>query len=882
MAVGVIEAVRAVPVSPAMVQQRASELVGSDARVLLLRAHPEWTAGPVKVGDREVRVVTAVSQLAVLDVYASLGPDDYAVILTDRPSSDLGDAVLARAYKQRVEMPDEWQAVPRLFPGAREVSRELRRLDWAATALLDHRPVGDWPRSPEIAVGAAHAIGALLAHLVGLRFDAELDGAVLLTALGKRDNRSRWADVDVSLRRHLIAWAGAELGAPAAFALKVAQRRELVMPLAVGLALDVLWPVDGSIPDELQIAARVRAERFVDGKTIPVTEATAVAAVARATVQRAAVDDDADIAVALKQAEALLGDLGWAIGAERSSVLRPGYYARERALAVALDSGTGIEDALSAVLEHRDANGVPTMAVRLHRWLAGPEVEPSSLAGDLQRQLNDGAWVDAALGAVCRAATDPVVAETYQRLVTKVRDRRAGRDDLAAHRLAQAATIGRQATPGMDAIGVERILGDVVEPLRRGGGALLVLLDGLSGAVAVMLASEIARLGFVEHVPMVSLQRLGAVAVLPTLTRRSRTSLFCGEVREGDADQEKKGLRSAFPGSIVFHKNDLRAESGAALPTDVASALADEKVSVVGVVINAIDDAIHKTDVSDTDWKLTDLHPLRALLEAAIASRRTVIVTSDHGHVVERGTEMLPAPGTDSRWRPVRNPVRPGEVEVSGPRVVVPDGCAVLLWREDRRYGPRRSGYHGGASLAEVTVPVLVFQPATALADTLGGWVSAPPQVPAWWNDPADGPALAPPVSRSRKKRKPAPAPVAGQDTLFAVEQEATPDPEADLVDALLASSAYANQHRKAGRHALSDDAVATFLRPILQRGGRAHQDTVAATAGIPAVELGQRFAVVKRLLNVDGYEVLKVDSDGVTYRIDIELLREQFELGGP
>jgi hypothetical protein len=152
-----------------------------------------------------------------------------------------------------------------------------------------------------------------------------------------------------------------------------------------------------------------------------------------------------------------------------------------------------------------------------------------------------------------------------------------------------------------------------VEPLRHGGGgALLVVLDGLSGAVAVTLAAEIARLGFVEHVPVASQQRLGAVAVLPTLTRRSRTSLFCGEVREGDADQEKKGLRAAFPGSVVLHKNDLRAEGGSALPAEVSAAVSDEKVPVVGVVINAIDDAIHKSDVSDTAWTLADLHPLRA------------------------------------------------------------------------------------------------------------------------------------------------------------------------------------------------------------------------------------------------------------------------------
>jgi len=878
----VSDGVRAVTVSPAMVQQRAADLVRSEARVLLLRARPEWVPGDVKVGEQVVRVIPGVSQLAILDAYASLGPDDYAVILTDRPTGDLGDAVLARAYKQQVEMPDEWQTVPRLFPGAREVSRELRRLDWAATALLDHQPVGGWPRSQEVAVSATQAIGALLGHVVGLGADTELDGAVLLSALGRRKVRAAWAAVDSRLRRHLIGWAGDEFGAPAAFALKVAQLQEFVTPLAVGLALDVLWPDDGSVPDEMQVAARVRSERFIDGETVPVTEAKAIARVAKATVLRARAEESAEVAIALQQAEGLLSDLGWYEGAERSAVLRPGYRARVRALAAALDAGQGVEESLVAVLDHRNGAGsaAPSMAVRLHRWLASPEAAGSDLAVDLQQQMGDGAWVDAALGVLWSGSDDPVVAEAYQRLTARVRKRRRRRDEVAAGRLGQAATVGVFVSLGEAAIGVERILGDVVDPWRKGGGALLVVLDGLSGAIAVTLAAEVARIGLVEHVPETMMKRLGAVAAFPTLTNISRTSLLCGEVRVGGADDEKKGLDTAFPGSIVFHKNDLRAESGAALPVAAVEAIKESKVPVVGVVINAIDDAMHKTDTSGSEWNLAQLTPLRALLEAAVASRRTVIITSDHGHVVERATEALSAPGADARWRPATGSLEPGEVEVNGPRVVAPDDTAVLLWRDDAHFGPRRAGYHGGASLAEITVPVLVFQPATALSEVVVGWVAAPPQVPDWWNEPpVENTPTATPATPKRK-RKPTQIHAADPDALFTVSPAEVTSP-ADLVDELFAASTYAGQRRVAGRRALPDTDVAAFLRAILQRGDRAHQDTVAAAAGIATLDLGQRFAAVKRLLNVDGYEVLKLDSDGVTYRVDLALLREQFELGG-
>ena len=54
----------------------------------------------------------------------------------------------------------------------------------------------------------------------------------------------------------------------------------------------------------------------------------------------------------------------------------------------------------------------------------------------------------------------------------------------------------------------------------------------------------------------------------------------------------------------------------------------------------------------------------------------------------------------------------------------------------------------------------------------------------------------------------------------------------------------------------------------------------MAAAVGIPIANVGQVFAAVRRLFNVDGYGVIELDTDGVTLRLDEQLLREQFNVG--
>jgi hypothetical protein len=55
--------------------------------------------------------------------------------------------------------------------------------------------------------------------------------------------------------------------------------------------------------------------------------------------------------------------------------------------------------------------------------------------------------------------------------------------------------------------------------------------------------------------------------------------------------------------------------------------------------------------------------------------------------------------------------------------------------------------------------------------------------------------------------------------------------------------------------------------------------ETLAAHSGIPAHRISGTVTALRRLLQVEGYPVLIIDPDGLTVRLDVSLLTEQFGL---
>ena len=536
-------------------------------------------------------------------------------------------------------------------------------------------------------------------------------------------------------------------------------------------------------------------------------------------------------------------------------------------------------------------------AVRLARWLAGSAAASTvSLQPLLDRHGDSDAWVDSAVNDAAPGVSDPDLGAGLAAVLAAVRARRAAHDTAFAAALAAHTRDDPGLVSGTHA-GVrhlEDLLPAVVLPLALTAPVLLLVLDGMSAGVGTeVIASVLARAGdgWAEALLPGQNRRAAALAVLPTLTEVSRASLLCGELRTGGQDVEQRGYEALtrahwLPGAALFHKKPLDSSRlGFAVADDVAAAIADVTGHpLVTCVLNTIDDALDRSDPGGTDWGTDAVRHLAPLLDRARHAGRIVVLTADHGHIVERrqGTQRAYAGISSGRSRAATEPAGDGEVLVTGPRVLRHDGRAVLAVDEHLRYGPLKAGYHGGAAPAEAVVPVAVLVPGVVPEDV--SLHLAPPQ------EPPGGSTRSSP--RCRRHRRPAadltPRPAAatagaGRMRSRPCSTSRTPSLHrphlaSPVPAAVLKSAAYAAQKKLAGRVSVTDDQVRGLLDALMEASGhRLVPAQAAAALAVSPVMLRGAVLHVQRLLNVEGYPVLRIDADGGTVILDEVLLREQF-----
>ncbi|MDQ1293784.1 MAG: hypothetical protein QG608_1665 [Actinomycetota bacterium] len=874
-----------------------------------------------------------------------------------------------------------------------------------AAALLAATPPGGWPAAPAGVLTRAHALGSVACTHLGfdtrstdvlgvLRWSMTADSVEALAAL-----RSGVADL---LADATLDWIAQRAGTACAPVRALLARGELADVVPVGIVLDLLTGENlrsGLHAHRAQLAlARLEEQRW--GGTAPTTPALAALGRAATALLSDLVHDrraDAEIRRVLDRADAIIERVRAEPLVAGSDFLACGLRARFVALAEALrravapgtvpvpaavpapvpeDSAVdAVEAAWANVTAHRFAPFSPLRgpfeaAVRLVRRLALPDsvlgpgprlvpvpdqAEAGARLGALARRYADhDAWVDTAIDDAFVGVDDPDLSPALQSVVAAAQQRRRRAERAFAAALAAAAPTASGDGVAGDAGTVwymERLLPGAIIPLARKAPVLLLVLDGMSAATATQILTDVTtRLGWVEAALPGSNghRRAAALAVLPSLTEVSRASLLCGRLTRGKQNVEQDGYHelTAQVGKItaeLFHKKSVdTTAAGWSVSHEVGEAIDDTRRSrLVTVVLNTIDDALDRSDPAGTTWTADAVKHLEPLLARAAAGR-TVVMTADHGHVVERrqGTPRTHPDATSARSRSAGGGVEDGEVEVSGPRVLAEGNRAVLAVDDTLRYGPLKAGYHGGACAAEVVVPVAVL----LLDETANtaGLALLPPQVPSWWLTPhttaagaatgsvtgtaavfvtgtatgiatgsaidtATGPAAraAGPVTGTpaRAAAKPGRTPGESESTLFDLEQTAPAEPAAKpavpadkppaqppapagepaaatLGRTVVTSRVYRSQRRVSGRLGVKDNQIAALVDALATANAtRLPPVQVAQALGVGRTQLRGALSQVRQLLNVEGYAVLVEDAATGVVILDTGLLCEQFEV---
>ncbi|MFC8671176.1 BREX-2 system phosphatase PglZ [Streptomyces griseorubiginosus] len=930
-------------------------------RVVLLRAAPSWD-GPDELPWGEQRRATVAAAPSPLGVYelllahqkpAATGPD-VLVILTDREEAELGPDLLAKVHRQRVNAVDTWDVVREAF-GAGASDHRLFEENWAAEALLDAAPPhGGWPKLAGGVLSRREALTSLALRRLGIgRYDP--DAEISRSAAGAGD------ELDIHT---LLRWSLVPGGPERLLALRAPERAGLVQFLgeeeqagragqallalvtaehgpdavAFGLVCAALWGPDDAVTDAEDYRARGRAERWfgeeppAQGEHLDALAAafgrsceefvSALLLTGRSDSDETAAEARRLTGFVLDRAAALARQLGAERAAGTSPILAAGLEARFTAVGEALSSGRPerITAAVKALSQHRLArdpdNSVrierARMAQRLARWLAtDPPVETDTVADAISRHVTETGWVDLALEHIESGGDpDPALRAAYDALCAAARVRRREIDQHFAQMLAVRTATDRG--PGK-MLAVETFLPEVVAPVVKAGErrVLLLVLDGMSAAIAAELGEQL-REHWAEYDPLPGAKdaprRRAMAAALPTVTSVSRTSLFAARLMKGtQADEKRLFPAHRFWGGedvAVFHKDDLRAESsGEPFGPELHEALVGDRTHVA-VVLNTVDDRLaSEQKLGDGAWQLSDIGGLRALLRSAADQGRAVILTSDHGHVIDRRSARVDAEDVRSaRHRGPGGPLVEQEVVLTGPRVLdpAPESEIVALWDADTRYTSRKAGYHGGASLAEFTIPVLAFLPFGAKPPS--GWRELGNQQPSWWSLTLQGEeqpprvahaaAISAPVPKKSPKKTKNEAELAkSHEALFDValvpsgsEEDALlsvapVSPGDALVDALLQSEVFTSQvHLLARKPDLA--RVERAVHALLDAGGTLPITALAQRIGLPSNRPADGFAaVLRQLLNHDGVQVLETLPDGRTLRLHAGLLRDQFEL---
>jgi hypothetical protein len=858
---------------------------GADA--FALRCRRTWTGGATLTTDSTTfRVIQSSCELEIRDALVTMaGTMGPLVLLTDLNESDVGDDLLARFARSRIERLDDWQTLHDAF-ATTGVDSRLNRYPWLIEHLAQNIPEEGYPPSPNGTLTLDLAVGTFL-HTQLLFPDSRPDARhVLLWSRNKSDVQG-FLTLTSEQQSDVQQWILATAGQLGRFLLQIAATGEAADLVVCGLCCEPIFSGHADAnPQKLREAA-VRLERFTGH--LPVTRTLGVEwarEAENALHDLESANDTANKGIVALQVERVLADLGVADHAWISAVAPSGFEQRLGRFGRRLASGLKTNGVLDVPELIRLADFAAThclaalsperiqrmhMARRLCGWLESWQANGSAclstpLPSLANRYSDEIGMVDLAREALLPGDPCPDLSSAYRALLERISEAREAFNQAFGKALARHVA---EDGSSPDCLNIEDILRRIVAPIARETQVLILVLDGMGMAVFHSLLDDIVkRLGWSELGPESGTWPLPVIAALPTITQVSRTALLGGRLpddppaREADALEANGDLRSATGGHAprLFAKRDLLAVGGLELANTLTETLQNPRQRIVAAIINAVDDQLPHGDQLLISWRVHAIPTLEKLLHAARMTTRTVILVSDHGHV--RDVETALTAGEDAqRFRPAITDLQEGEVLLRGRRVCRREGAIIAPWTEHLRYGRKQHGYHGGVTPQEVIVPLAVLQHGS---HKIKGWEHRVRPTPLWWTGTTSKPAVVM-----------VPSPV---DSLPLFTQAAATSPAVDWIEALWQSPVMVEQLKLAPRGAPPKERVQPILQALAAHGGSMLLPALARHAEHPARVRGL-IAVLKQMLNVDGYPVLMHDATSDTVTLDLTLLRTQFEL---
>jgi hypothetical protein len=829
---------------------------------------------------------------------------DRIILLTKLQQGDLGHDVVARLARSRLFPIDHWASLCSLFK-AKELDRSI--CDQAiAQALLEYAPPDGYPPVSAGVLDAGTVWRAICRHVFDMG-EREPDLVTLILWATSRSGSSRYASASEELRDSLRHRLVGNLGDAADSILRFVENGTSADALALGVVCQVVF---GEGEDTTLDAAAARIEQYHNNKPIP--EAVGrilgrVAAEAIADLDRK--DDPRPAQQHLQRADELLRQFRCDEFAYRNRLTLLGYEQRLSRLGDEIVSAT---DAYSKeavercgtfqrqVAIHRLARlgrraeqvARTEMALRLVRWLSQPLPTAPGFPELANAYLKELSFVDWARESICRGEEVAGLTRAYQRLDQSVLARREEFNRTFAQALADWTAVGSKFT---GICGVEDVLAQVVAKIAEASNnVLLLVLDGMSWAVCHELLSDIRQDHWFEAtLDSSSLTPAPVIATVPSITGYSRASLLSGHLTKGDAAVEKRNFEAnpalrqvcdkRYP-PLLFHKKEVTEGTRGVVGEELTRAVLSPNNRVVGVVINAIDDRLSSAQQIRDDWSINRISPLGPLLKLARDSGRVVVLVSDHGHVWHRPDARLLAGEAGTRWRPKSDTVQDGEIVITGSRVRDDSGqnAVVVPWVETIYYGRQQNGYHGGATPQEMVCSLVIL---TDKSSAYSGLYPCEYPKPDWWSPaPVATAVVEEPITPTGQKTlfDHLPEDEQPQEERTLPEEKKKPVEEAKLaawIGELLSSQAYKTQKELVRRHAPDDELVRRCLAALDASGGIMTPAAFSKAARVPAGRLDGLVAVMQRVLNVDGYEILTFSRAENRVELNAAKLKRQFDL---